>query len=117
MKEGRKPGRRRDSSAKGSGGRTIIPETDAFYREFFLPLVRRAIWRHGLTADDARDVVQDAFLIALEKMNSARRPEAWLFQVVDYLALNHRRKTARRARLLAKWSPRDRPKLGEEDQE
>ncbi len=117
MKEGRKPGRRRDSSTKGSEGRTTILETDAFYREFFLPLVRRAIWRHGLSADDARDLVQDAFLIALEKMNSARRPEAWLVQVVDYLALNHRRKAARRARLLAKWSPRDRPRQGEEDQE
>src|SRR5712692_10166838 len=117
MKEGRKPGRRRDSSTKGFEGRTTILETDAFYREFFLPLVRRAIWRHGLSADDARDLVQDAFLIALEKMNSARRPEAWLVQVVDYLALNHRRKAARRARLLAKWSPRDRPRQGEEDQE
>jgi DNA-directed RNA polymerase specialized sigma24 family protein len=115
MKEGRKPGRRRDSSARGSGGRTIIRETDAFYREFFLPLVRRAIWRYGLSADDARDVVQDAFLISLKKMNSARRPEAWLVQAVDYLALNHRRKTARRARLLAKWSPRDRLGPGEED--
>jgi DNA-directed RNA polymerase specialized sigma24 family protein len=90
---------------------------DAFYREFFLPLVRRVTWRHGLSADDARDVVQDAFLIALEKMDSARRPEAWLVQVVDYLALNHRRKTARRARLLAKWSPRDRLRIDGEDQE
>jgi DNA-directed RNA polymerase specialized sigma24 family protein len=117
MKEGRKPAPRRDSPAKGSESRIAIRKADAFYREFFLPLVRRAIWRHGLSADDARDVVQDAFLIALEKMNSARRPEAWLVQVVDYLALNHRRKAARRARLLAKWSPRDRPRLGEEDQE
>jgi len=47
--------------------------------------------------------VQDAFLIALEKMDSARSPEAWILQVVDYLALNHRRKTTRRARLLSKW--------------
>jgi len=99
---------------------SLIPEarsTDAFYREFFLPLVRRAVWRHGLSADDARDIVQDAFLIALKKMNSARRPEAWLVQVVDYLALNHRRKTTRRSKLLAKWSPRDRLRTGEEDPE
>jgi DNA-directed RNA polymerase specialized sigma24 family protein len=104
---------RTDAGASSPGAR----ETDAFYRDFFLPLVRRAIWRHGLSSDDARDIVQDAFLIALEKMNSARRPEAWLVQVVDYLALNHRRKTARRSRLLARWSPRDRPRQGEEDQE
>jgi DNA-directed RNA polymerase specialized sigma24 family protein len=117
MKKRQRPRHSRKLSGESSDGRTGIRESDAFYRDFFLPLVRRAIWRHGLSADDARDVVQDAFLIALEKMNSARRPEAWLVQVVDYLALNHRRKTARRARLLAKWSPRDRLRLGEEDQE
>ena len=117
MKKGRRPVNGRKRSGKSSDGRTVIRQTDAFYREFFLPLVRRGIWRHGLSADDARDIVQDAFLIAIEKMDSARRPEAWLVQVVDYLALNHRRKSARRAKLLAKWSPRDRPRMREEDQE
>src|SRR5260370_7938390 len=79
---------------------SLIPEarsTDAFYREFFLPLVRRAVWRHGLSADDARDIVQDAFLIALKKMNSARRPEAWLVQVVSFLPLNLHRTTPPRS--------------------
>jgi len=79
-------------------------DLDAFYREIFLPLVRRATWRHSLSKEDARDVVQDAFLVAITKIDSTRNPRAWLIQVVDHLALNHQRKIARRAQLTAKWS-------------
>jgi DNA-directed RNA polymerase specialized sigma24 family protein len=88
--------------------RRPMPEPDlaAFYDEVFLPLVRRATWRYGLTKEDAKDVVQDAFLLAIEKIDSARNPKAWLIQVVDHLALNHQRKLQRRARLLARWEAR-----------
>jgi DNA-directed RNA polymerase specialized sigma24 family protein len=76
---------------------------DEFYRLFFLPLVRRAIRRYGLTFEDAGDVVQDAFVLAVGKMDPARNPKAWLYQVVDYLAANLRRKSQRRAALMARW--------------
>lgn len=78
-------------------------ELAAFYREVFLPLVRRATWRHGLTKDDARDVVQDAFVLAIEKIDASKNPKAWLIQVVDHLSLNHQRKLLRRVQLAARW--------------
>ena len=85
--------------------RTSMPDAElsAFYDEVFLPLVRRATWRHRLSKEDARDVVQDAFLLAIEKIDAAGNPKAWLIQVVDHLALNHQRKQVRRAKLLSKW--------------
>jgi DNA-directed RNA polymerase specialized sigma24 family protein len=81
------------------------PELDAFYRDVFLPLVRRATWKHGLSKEDARDVVQDAFLLAIERIDSAKNPKAWLTQVVDHLSLNFQRKTLRRAQLTLRWGP------------
>jgi DNA-directed RNA polymerase specialized sigma24 family protein len=78
-------------------------ELEAFYRELFMPLVRRATWTHGLEKEDARDVVQEAFVIALGKIDAQRNPKAWLIQVVDNLALNQKRKMQRRARLTARW--------------
>jgi len=83
------------------------PEVEAFYRQFFLPLVRRAVRKQGLTMEDAGDVVQDAFILALGKLDVSKNPKAWLYQVVDHLAVNWQRKTQRRARLLAKWDPND----------
>jgi DNA-directed RNA polymerase specialized sigma24 family protein len=79
------------------------PELEAFYRDVFLPLVRRATWKHGLSKEDAADIVQDAFLLALGKLDSSRNPRAWLIQVVDHMALNHQRKAIRRARLALRW--------------
>src|SRR5690242_3854829 len=79
-------------------------EIEAFYRELFLPLVRRAIRRHGLSNEDARDVVQEAFVVALAKMENEGNAAAWLKQVVDFLAVNLKRTASRRAGLLAKWS-------------
>ena len=78
-------------------------DLSAFYAEVFLPLARRVTWRHGLSKEDALDVVQDAFLVAIEKIDLAKNPKAWLIQVVDHLALNHQRKLFRRARLLTRW--------------
>ncbi len=80
-------------------------ELEAFYRELFLPLVRRAIFKHGLSEEDARDIVQEAFVVALVKMKAEGNADAWFCQVVDFLATNLRRKVSRRAELLARWSP------------
>jgi DNA-directed RNA polymerase specialized sigma24 family protein len=78
-----------------------------FYRKYFLPLVRRASWRHGLTKEDARDVVQEAFVIALVKLDPKRNPKAWLIQVVDHLSANFQRKVVRRAKLMSTWCAAD----------
>ena len=84
------------------------PELERFYAEYFLPLVRRAVRRHGLSAQDADDVVQDAFILAIAKLDSAKNPRAWLYQVVDHLSANFQRKVVRRARLMAQWNPSER---------
>jgi DNA-directed RNA polymerase specialized sigma24 family protein len=78
---------------------------DEFYRRYFLPLVRRATWKHRLEKEDARDVVQEAFLVALIKLDPQRNPKAWLIQVVDHLSVNFQRKAIRRAKLVSRWSP------------
>jgi DNA-directed RNA polymerase specialized sigma24 family protein len=94
------------SSARGRlvvRAATTPAELEGFYRELFMPLVRRATWTHGLKKEDARDVVQEAFVLALAKLDSRGNPKAWLIQVVDHLSVNHIRKGARRARLTAKW--------------
>ncbi len=100
--------RRRWESLRSSGSAPArIPmseaEFEAFYRRVFLPLVRRATWRHGLSSEDARDIVQDAFLLAIAKIDSSGNPKAWLIQVVDHLSLNHQRKVIRRSELVARW--------------
>ncbi|MEO8190168.1 MAG: RNA polymerase sigma factor [Acidobacteriota bacterium] len=79
-------------------------DLELFYREYFLPLVRRAVRRHGLSAQDADDIVQDAFILAISKIDGSRNPKAWLYQVVDHLCANFSRKAIRRARLMAQWN-------------
>ena len=81
----------------------LATELEGFYRQLFLPLVRRATWRHGLSKEDARDVVQDAFVLAVVKLKAGGNGRAWLMSTVDHLAANLRRKGARRARLQAHW--------------
>lgn len=98
------------SLASPAGDAAPAQDLDAFYRSVFLPLVRRATWKHGLSKEDARDIVQDAFLLAIAKIDLTDKPKAWLIQVVDHLAINHWRKNARRAQLVAKWGV-----LGEQD--
>jgi len=78
-------------------------ELEAFYQQVFLPLVRRATWKHRLSREDARDIVQDAFVLALTRLDGKGNPKAWLIQVVDHLSLNHRRKSIRRAGLRERW--------------
>jgi DNA-directed RNA polymerase specialized sigma24 family protein len=65
--------------------------------------------------EDAGDVVQDAFILALAKLDVSKNPKAWLYQVVDHLAVNWQRKTQRRAKLLAKWDSAD--SIGKDDSE
>lgn len=81
-------------------------ELEEFHRNLFLPLVRRATWKHGLSKEDARDLVQDAFVLAIGKLRPEGNPRAWLTRVVDNLATNLQRKYCRRARLAEIWSLR-----------
>jgi len=77
---------------------------DALYRAFFLRLVRRATWRYGLSKEDAREVVHDAFVLAMVKLDPNGNPASWLYGVVDRLAANWKRKEVRHASLLARWA-------------
>jgi DNA-directed RNA polymerase specialized sigma24 family protein len=84
--------------------RVVAPEAlEEFHRRFFMPLVRRAAWKHGLSKEDARDVVQEAFLLAVVKLDPDGNPKSWLIGVVDHLSINLQRKTVRRAKLATKW--------------
>ncbi len=100
--------RKTEKAAKGVL-RTPMAEVDlaAFYQQVFAPLVRRAIWRHHLSPEDARDIVQDAFVLAIERIDAAGNPKAWVIQVVDHLCLNHSRKIHRRLQLSARWNVHD----------
>ncbi len=82
-------------------------DIEAFYRQVFLPLVRRATWKHRLSQEDARDIVQDAFVLALTRLQASGNPKAWLIQVVDHLSINLRRKAMRRASLTQRWGLSD----------
>ena len=62
-----------------------------------------------MSFEDAGDVVQDAFVVAVGKLDPAKNPKAWLYQVVDHLAVNHQRKVIRRARLVAQWNSPEGP--------
>jgi DNA-directed RNA polymerase specialized sigma24 family protein len=99
-----------------AAGRATASQLEAFHRQLFLPLVWRSVWKHGLSKEDARDIVQDAFLLAVLKLRRDGNPRAWLIGVVDRLALNHNRKVQRRARLSRRWGfsseiPEGRPPL------
>ena len=86
-----------------------LADLEGFYRAFFLPLARRAVRKYGLSMEDGADVVQDAFILAVERLDASKNPKAWLYQVVDHLALNLVRKRRRRAALSARWAPYEGP--------
>ena len=93
---------KRGSSTAGvvgqeSRGPMSDEELEIFYRRIYLPLVRRATWKHRLLQEDARDIVQDAFVLALTRLKPNGNPKAWLIQVVDHLSINYRRRAIRRA--------------------
>ena len=87
-------------------------ELEAFYRRIYLPLVRRATWKHRLRREDARDIVQDAFVLALTRLRVSGNPKAWLIQVVDHLSINYQRRAIRRAHLAQRWGLFDQPECG-----
>jgi len=93
----------------------IATELEGFYRQLFLPLVRRASWKYRLSKEDARDVVQDAFVLAVVKLKAGGNGRVWLMRTVDQLAINFRRKGARRARLQAHWLGSGEPSTGSGD--
>jgi DNA-directed RNA polymerase specialized sigma24 family protein len=98
--------RRSHAGSEGRARRAVSPaQLEEFHRALFLPLVRRAAWRHGLSKEDARDVVQEAFLLAIVKMDPGGNPQGWLAKVVDHLSVNLRRKDIRHAALSAHWGP------------
>jgi RNA polymerase sigma factor (sigma-70 family) len=111
----RQTARQAEARPVSANPQQYAPELEVFYRQFFLPLVRRAVRKQGLSMEDAGDVVQDAFILALGKLDVSKNPKAWLYQVVDHLAVNWQRKTQRRARLLAKWDSPD--LIGKDDPE
>lgn len=78
-------------------------DLESLHRDLFFLLVCRATYHYGLSKEDARDIVQEAFVLAIRKLNLNKNPRAWLYQVVDHLSRNHRRKTTRRAELLERW--------------
>ena len=79
-------------------------EFELLYGRLFLPLVARVSRRFGISREDARDIVQDVFTIALMKLDISRNPNAWLTRAVDFMAANYRRKMKRRADLLSRWT-------------
>ena len=98
-----KRGARSGRSAEVTRGLMSDTELEAFYRQIYLPLVRRATWKHRLLREDARDIVQEAFVLALTRLKTDGNPRAWLIQVVDHLSINYRRTWIRRATLAQKW--------------
>lgn len=86
--------------------RQLIEESLAGRTEAFGQLVMRYQDRlHGALArmlgsvDDARDVAQEAFVLAYQKLDTFRGNAAfysWLFRIAMNAAISHRRKTGRR---------------------
>lgn len=48
-------------------------------------------------------MVQDAFVLAVQKIPTQGNLAGWLVRTVDYLSANHRPKLVRRIRLAARW--------------
>ncbi len=85
--------------------RRLRRQIEASYRNLFLCWVGRLRRKYGLSRDDARDVVQDAFLLAMAKLPRIENMRVWLEGVISRLALDLLRKRDRRAELLARWAP------------
>jgi RNA polymerase sigma-70 factor (ECF subfamily) len=73
-------------------------ETESLYRRFALRL-RAYVAAHGLGQEDAKDVVQEAFLRLMTEGEHIRSAEGWLFAVARNLAIERLRKLKREARL------------------
>lgn len=90
-------------------------EFEEIYLSLFQRLVRRASWKHGLPKEDAAEVVQDAFVLALAKLSPEGNPQSWLYRVVDNLAVNWSRKVERHTRILATWQAEGRSAAADHD--
>ena len=107
------------AARRTSGGRTgrqpATPlDLEVFYRRTFRPLIRHVVFKYGLSKEDASDVVQEAFVIAVVKLKRDGNPKAWLTRVVDGLAVNLIRKNLRRTDLAARWGgSNDNPRAAE----
>lgn len=69
---------------------------EAFYAHE--PLLRRVALRIVRNEETARDVVQEAFVVALTHADRVREPRRWLVRVTRNLALLSVRRRSRRAR-------------------
>lgn len=93
----------------GTGQRLRIAETDqALVRELYAPL-RRFAAVVGPAEIDPDDLVQEAFLNALERgsLGDLDRPGAYLRRTVFNVASNHRRRFVRRRRALVRITARE----------
>jgi DNA-directed RNA polymerase specialized sigma24 family protein len=105
----RRLGARRIGPIAGAPARADREHLHALNRAFFLRLVRRATWRNGLSKEDEREIVHDAFVFAMVKLDPNGNPSSWLYGVVDRLSANRKRKGIRHANLLARWAAPPRP--------
>lgn len=76
---------------------------EAIYVAFYARIVRHVTWTFRLSKDDASEIVQEAFLLALQRVDVNGNPRAWIYRVAENLAANWRRKEDRRSRLLAQF--------------
>ena len=90
-----------EGSSRGGGSRGLSREAFACrFREVSSRLHCVALAIVG-DPGSAEDLVQDAAVVAMERLDEFTPGTsfgAWMSQIVRYTALNHRRKTARRAR-------------------
>ncbi len=79
-------------------------EFDAIYRPILLAYLRK----RGLNESEANDVVQDAFVKLLEKIQSYDRTKSpfriWLFRVMHNTLVDHARRKASYKNAIAGWA-------------
>ncbi len=91
-------------------------DIEILYRKLSGELARRARHKHGLSKEDASDVVQDAFVLALVKIQAEGNARGWFMHVVDRLAVNLLRTAMRRRELLVRWAPRGKHAEGDAEE-
>lgn len=96
--------------------RRLRREIEISYRELFVCWVGRVRRKYGLSKEDAKDVVQDAFLLALVRLGKVENVRAWLEGVIDRLALDLLRTGKRRVGLLARWGRAAAPPTQEDEE-
>jgi len=94
---------RRERQGCHSGRRMPRAKIEEFYRRFFPVLVRHAAWKFSISEEDAEDMAQETFVLALLKMGAKGNARAWFFRVVDQMSVNLQRKEKRRAAILERW--------------